>query len=624
LGAPDQVFRDIKSALNAGEGHHAFGLLRRAIRAEDDFVLQARAAKLFRSIPKAALKLAPLKIAVLSSSTVDHLADALRYWLAIAGFDADFYVAPFDMIIQTVLDEQSELYHFKPDIVWLFTSFRDVRLEVALGTGVEEVRTAAAQAVRQWAGLWHKLMDRLGCVVLQNNADIPAYDQFGNIAGATPWGSRSILRLYNFELAQQAPAGVIIYDLDHAASLYGKRKWFAARHWFHSKHAFDLDAIGLVASSAARLVAAAKGFSKKCLVLDLDNTLWGGVIGDDGLEGIALGMKADGEAYAAFQEHVHELKSRGVILAVCSKNDEVNAKEPFEHHPDMRLRLSDIAVFRANWNNKVDNIREIAAILNIGIDSLVFVDDNPAERDIIRQFLPMVEVPELPEDPAGYIEALASQGYFESISFSEEDRERASYYQGNAQRAELEMSFKDKADFLTSLRMSGEVGSLNKYNLPRMAQLINKSNQFHLTGTRYSEAELQNLVEQPGYAIRSFGLKDRFGDNGLISVLVLRTADGELHVDTWVMSCRVLGRSMEEFIGNEILRVAREHHCHCLIGSYRRSTKNGLVAGLYEHLGFERISDDNGFSVWRRDIGAETNQWLTYVDRIDRLAAAAE
>jgi FkbH-like protein len=286
----------------------------------------------------------------------------------------------------------------------------------------------------------------------------------------------------------------------------------------------------------------------------------------------------------------------------------------------MKLRLDDIAVFRANWNNKVDNIRDIAATLNIGLDSLVFVDDNPAERAIVRQFLPMVEVPELPEDPAGYIAALAEGAYFETTAFSDEDRARARMYRENAQRSELQMSFKDTASYLTSLDMTGDAGALDSFQLARMAQLINKSNQFHLTTTRYPEAELQALAARPDHAVRHFKLRDRFGDNGLISVIILRQEGRALVIDTWVMSCRVLARTMEEFILNEMIAVARARGCGEIIGLYKPTAKNKLVAGLYEKLGFEKVGDEGGVTRWRLKVAPDTDR-ISYVRQTQMEAA---
>jgi FkbH-like protein len=600
---------DVKQLIERGEHASALARLASCITPKDDFVTQSRAAKLCSRLAHADLGLRPIKVALLASSTVDHLADVLRYWLALEGFAAEIWVAPFDTIAPTVLDQESELYAFRPDVVWLFTSYRDVRVPTGDDADGQE---AVRLAVDSYASLWNVLLARLNCIVLQNNADIPADDSFGNYAGQNPSSRRNALRAFNLMLASDAPAGVALVDLDHVSALFGKARWVDRRYWYHSKHAFSLDACGTVAFQAARLMSAAKGRARKCLVLDLDNTLWGGVIGDDGLAGIKLGNGVDGEAFVDFQHYVAALKERGIILAVCSKNDETNAREPFEKHPNSVLKLTDFAAFVANWSNKADNLQAIAETLNIGLDALVFVDDNPVERNLVREFLPMVAVPELPEDPSGYIAALDEQRYFETASYSAEDRQRSRYYQENAVRTALKGRFRDTGEYLRSLEMVCESEDLDAFHLPRMAQLINKSNQFHLTGTRYSEAELRALAGDPRHRVRYYKLRDKFGDNGLIAVLVLAVDPhcDELFIDTWVMSCRVLGRTMEAFICNDVVAIAREASCGAVVGRYVRSAKNKLVSKLYDELGFAKNGESN----------SDTTTWrLALVDRADAL-----
>lgn len=605
---------EISALLKAGEGQKAFAILRQSVSPQDRYVVQGKAARIFKSMPADQLALRPLRIAILSSFTAAYLIDIFSFWLAASGIRAEIYVAPFDMVVQTVMDDASPLYAFKPDVVYLMTSFRDVRLDCRPGDTIDVVRDRVAAAVDARAGLWRILAERAKCVVLQNNADIPAYDEFGNLAGAAPWGSRNALRLYNVELSNQADT--VIVDFDHLSALFGKSTWIDNRHWFLAKTGFNLDACGLVASHVARLIAGAKGLAKKCLVLDLDNTLWGGVIGDDGLDGIKLGAGPEGEAFAAFQTFARALNARGIVLAVSSKNDPKNAEEVFERHPDMRLKLSDIAVFRANWDNKVDNIKEIARILSLGLDSFVFVDDNPAERAIVRQMLPMVEVPELAEDPADYVASLAGLSLFETTAYSEDDGERARFYRENARREEFSQTASDLSEYLTNLAMRANVGTVDAFALPRMAQLINKSNQFHLTGTRYSEAEIAALADDPACDLLWFRLADRFGDNGLVSAVILRRVGNELQVDTWVMSCRVLGRSLEEFIVNTVFAAARARHCATVTGTYRASAKNQLVAGLYRKLGFDPAGTTAETTSWRRTVPDDEHALQTFVERV--------
>jgi FkbH-like protein len=580
---------------------------------EADFVDQARVAKSLAAIDLAGLGLRPLRVALVAACTLDHFASVFRLWLAEVGFAAAFFILPFDTVAASVLDPASDLYSWKPDLVWLFATHRDVSLSVPPGAADAEIAAVVTEAVAARQCLWRAVQERLGCLVMDNTADIPAADPFGNFAGVAPWGRRSLLHRYNLALGAAAPAGVVIFDLDHVAGLWGKHRWDDARYWFHSRHAFALDASGMVAHAAARLVAGARGIAKKCIVLDLDNTLWGGVIGDDGLAGIRLGAGAEGEAFLAFQVFLRGLNERGIILAVCSKNDPDVARLPFQQHPDIALRLEHFAAFVANWENKADNIRAIAAALAIGLDAIVFVDDNPLERDIVRQHLPQVTVIDLPADPSGFVSALARGAWFEATSFSREDQTRGRYYAENAERQALQSAYVNMDSYLEGLHMLGTVGVADTFSLPRMAQLIGKSNQFHLTGTRYGESELAALAARPDWRLHHLRLSDRFGDNGLIACLLLRIEGATLHIDTWVMSCRVLGRTVEEYIANVILAVACEHACRQITGRYIRSARNGMVAGLYERLGFACAERTATIAIWTLAVDRTRSGWKTWV-----------
>jgi FkbH-like protein len=611
-----------KCAISRQEDKEAFRILKEISDPNSDFVSQSRITKVFASLDCGLLDLKPIRIALLASTTVDHFADLLRFWLALEGFAASIWIAPYDTVAATVLDEGSKLYTLRPDITWLFLTYRDVRIRsnpnnaVSIGKSIDDL-------VFEYKKLWNKIQSNLHCVVIHNNADVPAEDAFGNFARQVAWTRRNVLHRYNLALGDAAHAGVVIFDIDHIASTLGRSRWTDWRYWYHSKHPCSLEAHGALAFRSARLISSIRGQAKKCLVVDLDNTLWGGVIGDDGLSGIGLGNDAAGEPFLDFQRYLLALKERGIILAVCSKNDESIAKEPFQAHPDMRLRLSDIAVFQANWENKVDNIREISRMLNVGLNAMVFVDDNPAERGLVRQLLPMVAVPDLPEDPSRYVQAIDSHCYFETIAFSTEDRDRANYYGGNAARTELLASFSEMNDYLKSLEMVSAQGNTDPFNLPRMAQLINKSNQFHLTGTRFSESELRDRSAQPNFAVRYFKLADKFGDNGLISVVVLDASNKQLIVETWVMSCRVLGRTMEEFICNDMIEIARRRGCTSILGRYVPSGKNKLVAQLYERLGFSLVAADQGTTTWQLTLKRGLDKLNTFVAPTDQFEQAS-
>jgi FkbH-like protein len=587
-----------------------------------DFRSQHRMVRLLRSLPATELRLRPLKLALLATSTVDHLSEVLRLYLAREGFAAEIFQSEYDTLYQAVLEPSSALYKFRPDVIWLFTNYRDVDLTVAPGAGEQAVAAAVDDAVNRIKTLWSAIRANCEAHIIQNNADMPLERTFGHFEAQVPWSRASLLRCFNVALAASHETGLSIFDLDHVAGMHGRQNWIDERYWFHSKHAFSLDAVGIVAHYGARLIAASRGLSRKCLVLDLDNTLWGGVIGDDGIEGVRLGQgEAEGEAFLSFQHYLKGLKERGIILAIASKNDEKIALEAISNHPEMVLRLDDFAVTVCNWSNKADNVRLVAETLDIGLDSLVFVDDSAAERALIRAELPMVAVPELPEDPALFVRALDQQAYFETHAFSDEDRTRAQMYRGNAQRKGTLQRFADIGAFLRDLDMEAELGRLDRLHLPRFCQLINKSNQFHPTTTRYTEAQVQAMTEAPDVETRWFKLRDRFGDNGLIASLIMRQEGDALNIDTWAMSCRVLGRGMEEFIHNHLLALARERGAKSIVGTYIPTNRNGLVRDLYAKLGYVRTGDEGGTTRWTVDVST-AEELTTFIKRSSRERSA--
>jgi FkbH-like protein len=341
-------------------------------------------------------------------------------------------------------------------------------------------------------------------------------------------------------------------------------------------------------------------------VLDLDNTLWGGVIGDDGLEGIRLGQgSAIGEAYVEFQTYVRDLGRRGVILAVCSKNDAEQARLPFERHPDMVLKLQDIACFVANWSDKAGNIRTIAEQLNIGIDSLVFADDNPFERNIVRRELPMVAVPELPEDPALYSQCIADAGYFEALQLTPEDFERGGQYRANMARESVRASHTDLEGYLRSLDMELRWQPFDRVGMQRIVQLINKTNQFNLTTRRYTDSEVLSIMNMPGALTLQLRLVDQFGDNGIIGIVIGTPQHDLMNLDVWLMSCRVLGRQVEQATMNIVASESLRLGAGRLVGQYLPTKKNGMVREHYGKLGFECLSTDaDGAAKWGMELAS--------------------
>jgi FkbH-like protein len=430
---------------------------------------------------------------------------------------------------------------------------------------------------------------------------------FGGLDAVVPGAPARLIGRLNATLSDAAfKTGVLWLDIARASAREGLDTWFDAVRWLQAKMEIGPAAATHYGDLVARLLAAARGKSKKCLVLDLDNTLWGGVIGDDGIEGIVLGHDGSvGEAHLALQRYAKTLMDRGIILAVCSKNDPAIAEAAVHEHPEMVLKRSDFAAFVVNWNDKATNLETIADQLNIGTDSLVFVDDNPAERALVRARLPMVAVPELPADPAHFVRAIAGAGYFESVSFTREDHERAAQYSANTERARLQTAAGGMDDFLRQLDMSVDFGPVASLNLARVTQLINKTNQFNTTTVRLTENEVAALAADPGAILLQFRLLDRFGDNGIVSVVVVVPAKdnaGVLDLLVWVMSCRVFGRQLEEEALNIVVEEARRRGARTLRAAFKATAKNAVIKDLFAKLGFQRDETAEGTST--------SSQWL--------------
>jgi FkbH-like protein len=540
------------------------------------------------------------QVALLGTTTTDQLAQLLSLFLFAFGLDASVEEAPYGALRQEILDPDSRLNKSKPRTVILATGWRDLLHAPEPGDGREAVSERVRKESSEWASLWAMLYTRLGCQIVQNNFDRPPWRIFGNLDGRHSASLGRYIGLVNQALADEAPAYVTLHDLDALAASVGRWTWGDERFYHHAKLPCAPEYLVDYAHSLASLVAAQGGLARKCLVLDLDNTLWGGVIGDDGLAGIRLGQgDPEGEAYQAFQRYVKGLRSRGVILAVCSKNEAHIAREAFERHDGMILKLDDIACFVANWNDKPANLRLIAQQLNIGLNALVFADDHPAERAAVRQLTPEVAVPEMPEDPAGYVRAIERHRYFQVISVNAEDLGRTEMYRANAAREQSAASASSLDDFLESLQMRAIIAPIRAATLERTAQLIGRSNQFNLTTRRYSVAEVQALAARPEWITRTVGLADRFGDNGLISVVLAVADTGVLRIDTWLMSCRVLKRGVEDLLLNHLVREALRRGLHAIQGEYVPTAKNGLARDHYARLGFRcRETGNDGRTLW--------------------------
>jgi FkbH-like protein len=544
------------------------------------------------------------KLAFLSNGATNFISPCLVASAARHGILLERIDTAFDQVVQETMDPQSRLHRSAPDAIVLALDSRALPLDVSVDAALQHVN-AVRQAIR-----WHSKAS----VIVQNIARIPA-PLFGNLDKTlAESGYRRILD-YNKALEESvAGSGDYLMDVAGLAEDVGLDEWHDLSQWYTARLPFSQRFVPLYADVLARLVAALRGKSRKCLVLDLDNTIWGGVIGDDGLDGIVLGEgNARGEAFRAVQRMALDLRDRGIVLAVASKNDEQVAREPFRKHPDMLLREEHIAVFQANWHDKATNLTAIAEDLDIGTDALVLLDDNPVERAYVRSVLPEMGIPELPEDPALYPRALLFGGYFEAVTFSHEDRIRAESYQANARRAQLKTQIGDVSQFLASLDMAISFAPFDQSGRSRIAQLINRSNQFNLTTRRYSDNEIAGMEADPGLFTLQVRLADRFGDNGMICVVICRDRPDAWEVDSWIMSCRVLGRRVEEAVLAEIVHAAVAAGKTAIVGDYIDSGRNGLVREHYQKLGFSRAGGEEGRARWRLEIARFAAPALPFV-----------
>ena len=544
--------------------------------------------------------LVPFRLGIVSNATSHFLVPALVATAARHGIALDCIEAGFDQAMQEALAPDSPLKLAQPDAVLLALDYRGLPLRATPGD---------AQAARQTVAAVLDHVDRMRHGLRANGKTIcilqtlarPVETHFGSLDLVLPGTLRSLIDAINRGLAERvAASNDLLFDVAGLAETVGLADWHAPTLWNMAKLPFASTFLPLYADHTCRLIAALRGKSRRCLILDLDNTVWGGVIGDDGLEGIVIGPgDATGEAHLAVQQTALRLRERGVVLAVSSKNTDEIARRPFREHPEMLLREDHIAVFQANWNDKATNIKAIAEALSLGLDAMTFLDDNPVERGLIRQLLPQVAVPELPDDPALYVRTLLAGGYFEAVTFSAEDRQRADFYQDNARRIALQQQAGDVEGYLASLAMTLTIQPFEATGRARIAQLISKSNQFNLTTRRYSEAEVAEIECDPDCLAWQIRLADSFGDNGMISVVICRRAGTEWQIDTWLMSCRVLGRRVEEAVLQELLVAARRYGIARLVGSYRPSGRNQLVEEHYRKLGFELLDrHPDGSTEW--------------------------
>lgn len=547
-----------------------------------------------KNLKKEKLGFRKIKLAIVSDSASQFLKSAIKGYGIEKEIDFDIYEADYNQIDLQVFDFSSELYEYEPEFIFINYSSEHLLKEFYKKTKNQQFNFSNDK-ITHFKKIVDTLNSKLKSKIIVNNYLEINDNVFGNFASKVEISFIYQVRKLNFQLMDfsRETKNLFIADFTSLQSQYGYHFTFDPKLYTNADIVYSIDFIPYIAKSITDIVCSISGIFKKCLILDLDNTVWGGIIGDDGIEGIQIGDLGIGKAFTELQLWAKQLKQRGIILCVCSKNTEEIAKEPFAQHPEMVLKLEDIAVFMANWDNKVDNIKYIQNVLNIGFDSMVFLDDNPFEREMVRIGISDITVPNLPEDPAEYLGYLRTLNLFETASFTDEDEIRTQQYQEEAKRNILQKSFGNEEDFLKNLNMLSDLKPFNKFTIPRVAQLTQRSNQFNLRTIRYTEEEILQIADSKEYFSLSFTLEDTFGEHGLIGIIILKNIDNEsAFIDSWIMSCRVLKRGMENFTLNKIVELAKEKGFNRIIGEYIPTKKNAIVKNHYLDLGFRSEGEE--------------------------------
>lgn len=545
----------------------------------------------------------PVKIAILSGSTANALADQLELFLLNYGLKPSFYLSEYGQYWNEAMFPSEELIEFKPDLIYIYTTNRNISRYPAVTDTREDALAIIENEFERYKNMWESLKERFGCPIIQNNFELPSFRLLGNSDCSDIHGRVRAVNELNLRFSAYAENEPKLYinDINYVSACYGLDEWSDNLSWQMYKYALTLQAVPFLAANTAAIIKAIYGKNKKVLALDLDNTLWGGIVGDDGADNIKVGMDLpQGQVYSEFQEYLKLHKDLGVLLTVCSKNDYENAEAGLLH-PEGTLRPDDFTVIKANWNPKDLNIIETAEELNLLPESFVFADDNPAEREIVREQVKGAAVPEM-DGAENYIRILDRNRYFEVVALSDDDRKRGEMYKANAQRASLQKSFSDYGEYLDSLSMTAEIKPFAPPYIQRIAQLTNKSNQFNVTTRRYTDAEIEAISKDESYIALYGKLSDKFGDNGVVSVVIGREESDTLHIDLWIMSCRVLKREMEFAMLDRVVECAKAKNLKKIIGYYYPTAKNSMVRELFGSFGFKKTSENDGNTVWALDL----------------------
>lgn len=553
------------------------------------------------------------RIALLGGFTTSYIKQSLELFLLNYGIEPQFYESDFGLFYEDAIFPNAKLEAFKPDLIYVCTCNRNIQAKLNFTYSKEQIDALINDECERFRRIWDALKTRFNVPILQNNFEKPLLRILGNNDACDSHGKTYFINTLNVRLAENiySREDVYLVDLDYIASDYGLRAFSDPFYWYLCKSAVSLDATPYFAFNVANVIKALYGKNKKCLVLDLDNTLWGGVISEDGLAHIKIGQEtSEDQAYLAFQQYLQDLSRTGVVLTVASKNDEAQAKEGLSH-PEEILKADDFALIRANWEPKSANIKAIAKELNLLEESFVFIDDNPAERLEVQSVVPQVVAPDI-SDLTHRCELLDRCGYFENVNLSKDDLQRNAMYHENMQRKEASSSFKDYGEYLDSLQMSADIKPFDPIYFQRIAQLCNKSNQFNLTTLRLDQQEIASIASDPKYVTFYVSLKDRFGDNGVVSLFIGQIKAYELHIRLWLMSCRVLKRDLEHALADTIVQKAQELKLKAVIGYYIPSKKNAMVQDFYQSLGYEKIAESKNESIWRLPLEDDRGHKIEY------------
>ena len=534
------------------------------------------------------------KIAVLGGSTTNDVIKTLEIFLLAEGIEPEFYESEYNRFWQDAMFENEELKSFAPDIIYIHTSYRNIyKFLPSAVNSEEEIDNMLKSRFEYFEKMWQRLSTVYNCPIIQNNFELPPYRIFGNrdcfdIHGAVNYIGRLNALFADYARNNQ---GFYICDINYVAACFGLDKWFDEQAWCMYKYAFSLDAVPYVSFNLSHIIKSIFGKNKKVLALDLDNTLWGGVVGDDGVEGIEIGEEtANSECFKGFQEYVKKQKDIGIMLTVASKNDHENAIAGL-NHPEGVLRPDDFIVIKANWETKDRNLAATASEMDLGIDSFVFADDNPTERALVERSINGIAIPKM-DNPAEYIKTIDRNGYFEVTNFSADDLKRNEMYKANVARSEMCAEFTDYNEYLISLNMVAEIKEFSPVYIPRITQLTNKSNQFNVTTKRYTQQEIETAATDGNHITLYGKLSDTFGDNGVVSV-VIGAIDGEVcNIDLWLMSCRVLKKNMEYAMLDTLVNECKARNISIIKGYYFPTAKNNMVRNLFGDFGFDKISED--------------------------------